>query len=137
MCVAATNNSNSGGNGGGDASSGQTFVNVSGEPHTSSVIGGSPAATGRDGTRGGGHGRDSLGQMIVTMSVVAMAMFVSLQFAGGGSSARTPGRGASAAESVGGIVLVRSLVSGQGWKRLDGDVGGGALCACARRGAHS
>lgn len=77
--------------------------------------------------------------MAVAVSVVsmAMAMVISLQFAGRRSPARAPGRGARADGSVGGVVFVVSLVSGQGWERLDSDVGGGAVGACARRRADA
>lgn len=83
--------------------------------------------------------RNSLGRMAVAVRVVArtMSTLISLQFAGRRSPARAPGGGARAAGNVGGMVFVVSLVSGQGWKRLDSDVGGGAVGACARRGANS
>lgn len=89
------------------------------------------------------NGRDSLEHLTVAVSMVtmtmamAMAMLISLQFARRRSPARAPGGGAPAVGSIGGIVFCVSLVSGQGWERLDSDVGGGALGACARRGADS
>lgn len=74
----------------------------------------------------------------VSMVTVAMAMLVSLQFARRSGPARALGGGALAARSVAGIVFVLvSLVSRQGWKRLDRDIGGGAVGTCARRGADS
>lgn len=74
----------------------------------------------------------------VTMVAMAIAMLVSLQFAWRSGPARALGGGALAAGSVAGIVFVlMGLVSRQGWKRLDRDIGGGAVGTCARRGADS
>lgn len=71
------------------------------------------------------------------MMTVAMAMLVSLQFAGRSGPARALGGGALPAGSVDGNVFVLvGLVSGQGWERLDRDIGGGAVGTCARRGAY-